>query len=357
MLGHGKINFETPNVIDLGDMPPSRPSRLQKDFEKPGLVVRDSNSMPISDEDSSRRVYKPPLSRTIKLDYSLDADDEPNNLTNIDIASNDNGDDPEYGIAESPPSSPNVKQTRLFAANLLAESDRRASKRNLMGGMSSPLRLPFGRKRGELSPLRKAVGMDDPHSGLSKVQQEQRRSPCQRFLVLGAIVAIVVAFSVAAARAVQGRSRAVHYSSSMSSRMSATVDVLAESGISLKSDLLREESPQYQAAYWIANQDSERLSIPSNLDENPFQFVQRYVLTVLYYALNGNNWINSLNFTAGIHECGWFDSVPDASGQSFAVGVTCDDRLEVRNLLIRKYMEWNGMEWNAIISLDSICGK
>jgi hypothetical protein len=156
-----------------------------------------------------------------------------------------------------------------------------------------------------------------------------------------AIIGLVFGFGFAAWIALQSRS-AYNSGTSSSSRLQATIDVLANNGISERKDLTKVSSPQYQAAYWISMEDSDYLEIPTSLEENPFRFVQRYVLAVLYFAWQGNDWINGLNFTSGIHECSWFDTVPDSTGDVFAVGVTCDERLQVRNLLLRKYKRTSG---------------
>jgi hypothetical protein len=151
MLGHGRFTFETPNVIDPGDMPPSRPSRLQKDLTKSDEISVGSNSNSNRSSNRSRhsnnkddendprtRLYKPPLSRTIKIDYRLDADDEPE----ITPVQDDGEDDPEYGMSRkgaSPPLSPSHEQARLFAATILSESERRKSSKSYLLGDPSKI--------------------------------------------------------------------------------------------------------------------------------------------------------------------------------------------------------------------------
>lgn len=347
MLGHGRFNFETPNVIDLGDAPPSRPSRLQKDAAGQAAAGGPSPSASFAvDPGSADKVYKPPLSRTVKLDYTLDADDEPNAVSMDE-------DDPEFsGARPTSPSPPatgttpaastspqSLEQTRLFAATILSESERRESRRNLMAGRLSRgssvgrlIGMRLSSRSYEVAPLRKAVGMDDEY--LLKIRQEQRKRCFNRLLMMGALGLLLLVFIVSARRAMGGR---VGYDDISSTKTSTAVDFLVENGISSRGNFGSVSTPQYQAAYWIANTDPENLAIPSALDESSSQFVQRYVLALLYFAWNGSDWINSFNFIAGEHECGWFERVPDENGEMFAVGVTCDENLKVRNLLIRKY--------------------
>jgi hypothetical protein len=155
-----------------------------------------------------------------------------------------------------------------------------------------------------------------------------------------AIIGLVFAFGYAAWIGL--RSRSAYNSSGSSSRLQDTIDVLASTGISELNDLTKVSSPQYQAARWISMEDSDSLDIPTSLKDNPFRFVQRYVLAVLYFAWQGDDWINAYNFKSDMHECSWFDTEPDSTGDTFAVGVTCDERLQVRNLLLRKYKRTSG---------------
>jgi hypothetical protein len=341
MLGHGRFHFETPNVIDLGDHAPSAPTRPDKDFDEEDLHLRGSSSVSMSShsESSSGRdyVYKPPLSRTIKLDYSLSQDNEPGD-------DDDNDDDPEYGVpsrsssARSNPasvSSPKIEQARLYAATLLSESERRESRRNLMDGnqrISPARRIWNGATRrsagDDMAPLRKAVGLEK--DGLMR-QESQKKSRCfNRFIILLAVAGVFLGFGIAASTALSGRR-----DPAMSARMESTIDALSDGGISTRQDLTRTSTPQYQAALWISDNDPEQLEVPND-DLDFSRFVQRYVLALLYYAWEGSNWINGFHFTTEIHECSWFEGAKDENGERFAIGVSCDDDLRVKNLLIRK---------------------
>ena len=167
---------------------------------------------------------------------------------------------------------------------------------------------------------RKAVGLDD--DPIFKARQHNRqKTMCRRLCVLLTVVGILLAFGIAVFKALQERMVSSPSSANnMSERMSATVDLLVEHGISKRQDLLMVSSPQYQAAYWMAYSDKEPLWIPatSNEEQDLFRFVQRSVLAVLYYSLDGNNWVSALGFTSGVHECSWFEEVPDVSGDVFA---------------------------------------
>ena len=66
-------------------------------------------------------------------------------------------------------------------------------------------------------------------------------------------------------------------------------------------------SPQYKAAVWIAKEDEQHLPIPP-VGWAEYQFIQRYSLAVLYYAMGGDDWLWSMDWLSGGHECSWYMS-------------------------------------------------
>lgn len=69
------------------------------------------------------------------------------------------------------------------------------------------------------------------------------------------------------------------------------IDFLAGHGISTRDELLTYESPQYRAAAW---------SVQRKSDEDA---LNRYVLAVLYFSLNGDSW--PVPFLSDRHVCDW----------------------------------------------------
>jgi len=109
-------------------------------------------------------------------------------------------------------------------------------------------------------------------------------------------------------------------------------------GISSASDLDSTGSPQRLALEWICAADSSRIPVPRNhlgSDDTwgvvdltaMMQFVQRYSVAVLYYALGGPaQWKTSLNFLRGdSYECDWNEPYETRSGGKVDLGVVCDD--------------------------------
>jgi hypothetical protein len=96
-------------------------------------------------------------------------------------------------------------------------------------------------------------------------------------------------------------------------------------------------SPQYMAAKWIADVDDYDMEIPhdpTNVDDS-YDFVQRYVMAVFYYALGGDEWQDDYGFLSSSSVCEWNealpqDTTPDGNDPDFwYLGVTCDDSDEI----------------------------
>jgi hypothetical protein len=365
MLGPDRFNFETPNVIDPGEMPPSRPSRqansnvnvnvnandysYAKDFDKHkndnnnnGTWGTTRNETYDSSDlhERSCRNYKPQLSQGIKLsDYRIEdyKDDgefvvpgpvpvQEQGDNDIDIEEEEDDDDAEYGRSSQLPTS---EQARLFAAAMLTESDRRRSQRHLQVPAKEQ---DFG----------ETVTLFRPRK--SQSQRERRRQHqrlCRNSMTLLGLLALVAGFTLAVVLALQATRSSNSSSASASERMAATVDWLSIHGFTHEAELTTPGTPQNRAALWMADEDRLQLDIPAAdlaLETTRYAaFVQRYALAVFFFSTKGEAWSNSLQFISDQHECSWFHTMPDETGEIFAVGVTCDAELRVRNLLIRKY--------------------
>jgi hypothetical protein len=99
-------------------------------------------------------------------------------------------------------------------------------------------------------------------------------------------------------------------------------------------------TPQYKAASWLADSDS----YTRDPDVESPKFIQRYILTVFYFAMNGDGWgrctrvdplcnigKQSESWLSGADECTWF-------------GISCSDDGFVRRI------------WNSVCS-SFVCMK
>jgi hypothetical protein len=110
-----------------------------------------------------------------------------------------------------------------------------------------------------------------------------------------------------------------------------------------REDLERVGSPQYIASKWLADQDLRALEIPESTEYNDsFEFVQRYILTVFYYATGGDDWKFDTQFVSPRSECDWSfalkaDAVIPASGSdNWVMGAGCNANGEVNKIFFRK---------------------
>ena len=59
--------------------------------------------------------------------------------------------------------------------------------------------------------------------------------------------------------------------------------------------------------------------------ETARRFVERYVLTVLWYQLNGPQWSYQVKFMSPQDHCNWFDQLVTTSGNMVREGVLCNN--------------------------------
>jgi len=115
--------------------------------------------------------------------------------------------------------------------------------------------------------------------------------------------------------------------SSSSGRKATQDEIIAflkENGIETTHYLVT-GSPQQQALQWLAEEDGANLAIPTN-EHHTYHYVGRYVLAVLYYALNqgvdGGSWTEKYNWLSGQHICSW-KGHPAVTNALSSPGVVC----------------------------------
>jgi Leucine-rich repeat (LRR) protein len=84
------------------------------------------------------------------------------------------------------------------------------------------------------------------------------------------------------------------------------------------------ESPQYKASLWLADFDALNIKL-----EYTDEVLNRYVLAVLYYALNGPHWTYDLNWMTIHKTCLWNVEWKGLSNNNIQVGTDCDEELTV----------------------------
>jgi hypothetical protein len=114
------------------------------------------------------------------------------------------------------------------------------------------------------------------------------------------------------------------------------VSWVEKENISTQSALLTQGTPQNMAAQWLAHLDSAALPIPTvsvgDVDSSyGYLYMTRYVMAVIFYQMNGDNWPpseNYMNFMTGRDICSW-NGVKNAIEEPNLVteegGIFCDE--------------------------------
>jgi hypothetical protein len=121
-------------------------------------------------------------------------------------------------------------------------------------------------------------------------------------------------------------------------RYTQAYTALSESEISPAELLKAMGTPANLACNWIANGDDLQLDIPTSLtDVGSTSFLQRYVLSHMYFHLKGPDWTFADDFLTKKSECNWNRGIK-ADGTPYTFGVSCDDGKTVSQIFMRKFM-------------------
>ncbi|CAB9522021.1 serine threonine-protein kinase BRI1-like [Seminavis robusta] len=115
------------------------------------------------------------------------------------------------------------------------------------------------------------------------------------------------------------------------------VRFLSETSISSLTSLEDDSSPQHLALTFLALLDPLGLPIPhSHIIQEGYQFITRYVLTVLYFGMQGDSWTQKRHFLSNLPTCEWWELNLDESTrrQYKYVGVICNNNDIITNLIL-----------------------
>ena len=106
------------------------------------------------------------------------------------------------------------------------------------------------------------------------------------------------------------------------SRLVATIKFLSQ--VSDEQKLTTLYTPQSMAAQWIAEKDERMLEVPSGDYMDNLEFVERYIIAVFYFSLNGPQWDLQLGFLGSSSICDWQDSFQSTDGPTRKAGIGCN---------------------------------
>ena len=105
-------------------------------------------------------------------------------------------------------------------------------------------------------------------------------------------------------------------------RYNEIVEFISSQGWTSNYRLKEEGSPQMQAALWLSERSNAQVSIA-----NTPVLRERYALSVLYYATNGDGWNRDVGFLSNADVCEWgIDGVQNKNGNSMRIGADCTCR-------------------------------
>ena len=96
-------------------------------------------------------------------------------------------------------------------------------------------------------------------------------------------------------------------------------------------------SPQRRAAQFLA--DGDLYTTQEIIEKDYHKIVERYVLAVLYYGMNGDSWTHQLNFMSGMDHCKWHQTFQTNSGNKIRQGVECNSLGRITKLNLGKHQE------------------
>jgi Leucine-rich repeat (LRR) protein len=90
-------------------------------------------------------------------------------------------------------------------------------------------------------------------------------------------------------------------------------------------------SPQRKAAAWLTSGDPKKMEVDATEE-----FMNRYILATIYYALDGDNWAYDLDWFTSSDVCEWTRNFETKEGTPIEIGVTCNDGGHIKELYLPK---------------------
>ena len=194
------------------------------------------------------------------------------------------------------------------------------------------LRLLFQNLHDENNKKNDGDDDDDDHYYNNNNNSKRNR----RYFLIPLLILISIVIAIITATTAERRRKG--------RRLQEVISYISEQNISTRQDLTTAGTPQNLAAIWIATID-ERYYVPVQQGKGEEgegfahrTFVDRYVLTVLYYSLGGGGhiWKDDFGFLSKYHICDWGKTFTTSNGKQLTYGVTkCglvrddDDEVEV----------------------------
>lgn len=281
---HAKT-YQTPNAIDPGEAPPSRPWRVVPNPSHSDVRINAERLL-----EEVERAGSPRSQRSMRA-FVFDTDDN----------------------APVHDQLPSVEDARLYAGRILDSSPKQET-----------MRLT------ELGQRTENVGIE-PKSSWNK-----RR--CCFIIAFLLLIVIIIRIAVGVSKNKRNTPISSATPAPRQDRASLIINFLTKTGVSDFEDFENENDPQTLAANFMVNDLAFSFKVPETMDDYGTKFLERYILVVFYYALDGPDWTKQLGFlNHSTHHCSWYQPVTLPDNSTFGVGATCNKNLMVETLLMRTY--------------------
>ena len=188
-----------------------------------------------------------------------------------------------------------------------------------------------------LPPPLATVGLEPP------VEQAGKSRKCAAFFVLLVVICAAIGIGVGIPVSRNNKKNQQHTAdtnvdapasngtSQSTPDLVKVIDYLVATGVSGRADFEGGATPQLRAANWIANLDSMNMTIPTGNSSSPegYQFLTRYTLGLLWFALKGYEWSNQFGFMSATDFCYWNSPIPQTTADGVVYlsgGVYCDSK-------------------------------
>jgi len=104
------------------------------------------------------------------------------------------------------------------------------------------------------------------------------------------------------------------------------MEYLLDNGVSSLVELETPGSPQNKAVRWLAELDEANMEVPKVNTQAlyGYRYLSRYVVVLNYFALDGPNWSDQLNFLTMSDACFWYQRFFSLDVGTVDIGVFCD---------------------------------
>ena len=177
------------------------------------------------------------------------------------------------------------------------------------------------------------------HDQLPSVEEAKANLPAspankkKLYLITAAIVGVIALLITTITLAVKkGKNKTVMHEPT--GRAAEVIDFLFVNQISPLPSLEDPTSAQHRAAVFVADGDGYQMEFTH---ESRYRFLERFVLSMIYYHFNGHEWTHRLNFLSARDHCDWWQDFESNRGNTIRQGVICNDDGYVVGLNLGKF--------------------